>query len=93
MVCLNPDTGQRVWTSGTETNFELGSYLICDGVILALDGETGTLFMLEASPNGYKELAKAKVLPGHFAWAPMALVEGRLLLRDETKMFCLDLGV
>ncbi len=92
MVCLNPANGQRVWTSGTDTNFDLGPYLICDGVILALDGETGTLFMLQASSSGYKELAKAKVLSGRFAWAPMALVEGRLLLRDETKMICLDLG-
>ena len=35
-------------------------------------------------------LARARVLHNGDAWAPMALVDGRLLLRDKRRMLCLD---
>jgi outer membrane protein assembly factor BamB len=47
--------------------------------------------MAEASPAGYRELARARVLSGHDAWAPMAFADGRLIVRDLTEMVCLDL--
>ena len=90
MVCMNLD-GVRLWSSGPENRFELGPYLIADGKILALDGKTAALTMAEATPAGWKTLAKAQVLHGHEAWAPMAIADGRLVLRDFTKMICLDL--
>ena len=90
MICMNLD-GVRLWSSGPENRFELGPYLIADGKILALDGKTGTLTMARATPAGWNMLAKAPVLDGHEAWAPMAIADGRLILRDLTKMICLDL--
>ncbi|MDP6544792.1 MAG: PQQ-binding-like beta-propeller repeat protein [Phycisphaerae bacterium] len=90
MICMNLD-GVRLWSSGPENRFELGPYLIADGKILALDGKTGTLTMARATPAGWKMLAKAQVLHGHEAWAPMAIADGMLILRDLTKMICLDL--
>ncbi|GAG51327.1 unnamed protein product, partial [marine sediment metagenome] len=42
--------------------------------------------------KGYVPLAQAKVLEdGHEAWGPLALAGGRLILRDLTRMVCLDL--
>jgi len=90
MICMNLD-GVRLWSSGPENKFELGPYLIADGKILALDGKTGTLTMARATSTGWEMLAKAPVLDGHEAWAPMAIADGRLILRDLTKMICLDL--
>ena len=90
MICMNTD-GIRLWSSGPENKFELGPYLIADEKILALDGKTGTLTMASATPSGWKILAKAQVLDGHEAWAPMAIADGRLILRDLTKLICLDL--
>jgi outer membrane protein assembly factor BamB len=90
MTCMSLD-GVRLWSSGPENKFELGPYLIADGKILALDGKTGTLTMARATPAGWEMLAKAPVLDGHEAWAPMAIADGRLILRDLTKMICLDL--
>ena len=46
----------------------------------------------EAKPDGWKLLAEAKVLNGHDAWGPMAMAEGRLIVRDLTEMVCLDVG-
>jgi len=90
MVCMNVD-GVRLWSSGPENRFELGPYLIADGKILALDGKTGTLTMARATPSGWEMLAKAPVLDGHEAWAPMAIADGRLIVRNLSKMICLDL--
>ena len=68
----------------------LGSYLLADGMFFVLDGDTGNLHLLEASTTEYKELASAHVLAGQEVWAPMALSGGKLVLRDLTKMICLD---
>ena len=66
--------------------------IIADGVILIVNDETGELVMAEASPNGYKELARAKVLDGREIWAPLALSDGHLVLRDQSHMKCLFVG-
>lgn len=91
MVCLSPD-GKRVWSSGKETRFGLGPYMICNGMLLMLDDENGTLRMAPAEAKGYHEMAKAKILNGNDAWAPMAMAEGRLILRDLSEVVCLNLG-
>jgi outer membrane protein assembly factor BamB len=95
MVCLDLD-GNRLWTSGAASTFGLGPYLLADGLLLALADqrgslEEGTLHMVEATPTGYNELATAKVLEGHDAWAPMALVGDRLILRDARRVICLQM--
>jgi outer membrane protein assembly factor BamB len=64
--------------------------MIGDGKILALD-DHGLLTMARAVPESFEPLAQAKVLDGHDAWGPMALATGRLIVRDLTRMVCLDL--
>ena len=88
LVCLD-QAGKEVWPSGPQHRFGDGPYLIADGLMYVLD-DSGLLTLVEAGPAGYKQLAQAQVLDGHEAWAPMALVAGRLLARDETHMVCLD---
>ncbi len=88
-TCLNFD-GKAVWDSDGKASFELGSFLLADGMFFVLEGRTGMLRLLEASTTGYKELAKAQVLAGEDVWGPMALSDGKLVLRDMSKMVCLD---
>jgi len=88
-TCLGLD-GKEVWTSSGKASFGLGSFLMADGMFFALDGDTGTLRLLEASLTEYKELDSAKVLAGQEVWAPMALSDGKLVLRDLSKMVCLN---
>lgn len=90
LVCLSPD-GQILWTSGGDRRFGLGPYLVVQGHLLVLDDQSCTLHLAKASPLGYNEVSRAKMLDGHDAWAPMAWAEGRLLLRDLTQLICLDL--
>jgi len=88
-TCLALD-GKEVWTSDTKAVFDLGSYLLADGMFFVLEGRTGVLRLIDANTTGYKELAKAQVLSGPDVWGPMALSDGKLVLRDLSKMVCLD---
>ena len=42
--------------------------------------------------RGYEQLAQAQVLPGNVSEGPMALAGGRLIVRDSTRMVCLDVA-
>jgi outer membrane protein assembly factor BamB len=83
--------GKQVWDSAGKASFELGSFMLADGMFLILEGKTGMLRLIEASTTGYEELASAQVLSGHDVWGPLALSDGKLVIRDLEKMVCLDL--
>jgi outer membrane protein assembly factor BamB len=88
LVCLTPE-GKLRWSSGAENRFGLGPFMIAGGMIYAMNDE-GLLSLAEATANGYKPLAQSQVLSGHDSWGPMALAGGRLIVRDMTRMVCLD---
>jgi len=90
LACLDLE-GKVKWSSGPKHRFGLGPFLVADGLICALN-DTGRLTLVEASPKAYRQLAEAKILDGHDSWGPMAIVNGRLLLRDLTKLVCLDVS-
>jgi outer membrane protein assembly factor BamB len=90
LVCLDLD-GRVVWSSGSANRFGLGPFLIADGLIYVMN-DSGRLTLAEASPEGYRPLAAAQVLEGNDSWAPMAMAAGRLLVRDLTRMTCLDVA-
>jgi outer membrane protein assembly factor BamB len=88
LVCLDMN-GNIIWNSGPMHRFGLGPYMIANGLIYVMDDD-GLLTLAEATPEGYKQLGQAQVLSGHDAWGPMAMAQGRLILRDLTRMVCLD---
>jgi outer membrane protein assembly factor BamB len=90
-VCARPDAPAAfAWTSGKSNRFGLGPFLAADGKIFLLRDD-GLLTLLRASTRAYETLAEARVLAdGHDAWGPLALAGGRLLLRDSTRLLCLD---
>ena len=90
LVCLDLE-GNIIWTSTSSNKFGLGPYLIADGAIYVLD-DHGTLTLVRAWSDSYQQLGRTNVLNGHDAWGPMALVQGRLILRDSRRMICLDLA-
>ena len=71
-TCLAPD-GKQVWTSEGRAAFDLGCFLLADGMFFVLDGKTGMLRLIEASTTGYKELASAQVLAAPTCGAARAL--------------------
>jgi outer membrane protein assembly factor BamB len=89
-VCLGLD-GKVVWTSGVSHQFGLASYLMAGGLIYAVN-DSGKLSLFEAAPTKFNLQAQAQVLKGRECWGPMALAGGRLLVRDVTRMACLEVG-
>ena len=90
LVCLDLD-GNEVWNSGRD-KFGSAPYMIADGLLYAMNDE-GLLTMAEATPSGYKVLGKTQAIEdGATAWGPMALVAGRLIVRDMTRMVCLEVA-
>jgi outer membrane protein assembly factor BamB len=99
-TCISLD-GKVVWQSpmpsgdaAASRTFGLGGFLLADGMFFILDGRTGMLRLIEASTTGYKDLASAKILAGEGeeVWGPLALSNGRLVIRDMSEMVCLQVG-
>jgi outer membrane protein assembly factor BamB len=88
LVCLDFN-GKITWQSGPAHKFGSGPYIIAQDMIYVMDDD-GVLTLAQASITGYKELAQAKVLEGPDAWAPLALADGLMILRDVNQMVCLD---
>lgn len=93
LVCLDLN-GQILWASPDTHLFGsrgFGPYTIANGIIYVLDDE-GLLTLVEATPNGYIQLDEAQVMDnGNEAWGPMAFASGRLIIRDLTRMLCVDI--
>jgi outer membrane protein assembly factor BamB len=91
LVCLDFDGNLR-WKTGPGRTFDSGNLIIGDGLIFILNGATGELSLVRANPDRYELLARAQVLKaeGGEAWAPMALADGKLIVRDLRQMKCLD---
>lgn len=97
-TCLSLD-GKNVWQSPVVSGnsqesrtFNLGGFLLADGLFFILDGNTGMLRLVEANTSAYKELASAQILSGEDVWGPMALSEGKLVIRDMSHMVCIQVG-
>ncbi len=89
-VCLDL-TGKVVWASDAGHSFGLGSFLMAGEAIFALN-DSGRLSLIETDSSKFRPLAQAQVLNGRESWGPMALAGGRLLVRDFSRMVCLDVA-
>ena len=50
------------------------------------------LSLFETPAEKFNLLSRAQVLKGRESWGPMALAGGRLIVRDLTKLVCLDVA-
>ena len=92
LICVSPDDVTKViWTSGKDGRFGLGPYLIADQKMF-LQSDDGTLIMIKPDSKKYIQIAQKKLFDGEDAWAPMAIADGRLLLRDSKKMYCVNVS-
>jgi outer membrane protein assembly factor BamB len=65
--------------------------MIADGLIFAMN-DSGTLTLMEATPERFNRLDEAQVLNGRESWGPLTLAGSRLIARDLTRMVCLEVG-
>ena len=102
LTCMSMD-GEIMWKTKRDPDFNKGSMILADGLILATDGAK-TLYLIEPDPAGFKPLASVEILAeqqtddpraarfGTQNWAPIALADGKLLVRDQGKMLCLKVA-
>lgn len=90
LVCMNMD-GEIMWKTKRDPLFDKGSMILSDGLILATDGSK-KLYLIKPDPSGFKALASSELLEAGQNWAPIALADGKLLIRDQKKMMCLKVA-
>jgi outer membrane protein assembly factor BamB len=92
LICVHPDDVTKViWTSGKDIRFGLGPYMIADNKMYVLSDD-GTLTMIQPDGKKYIQLAQKKLFDGHDAWAPLAIADGYMVLRDSKTMYCINLS-
>ena len=104
---MNMD-GKILWRTRRSPDFNKGSVILVDGLILATDGAR-TLYLIEPDPSGFKQLASAELLAeagtgtegdgmasrvgGRMQnWTPIALSDGKLLIRDQKQFKCVSVA-
>jgi len=90
LIAMGMD-GQIKWKTGTQPAFVRGGSVLADGLLLMTDGNT-KLYLIEPSPTGFKPLASAVVLEPGDNWAPLALVQGKLLVRGQKELKVLQVA-
>jgi len=90
-VCVEAATGRLKWT---QPGFGRGPKDYCSTIgvrknLLVLT-EAGQLVLLEANPERCRELGRLQVCGS--TWCHMAFADGRLYVRDERELKCLDLA-
>lgn len=83
--------GDVLWNTKLRPHFDRGGLILADGLLHIVDGRRGTLHLASIDPTGYHEIARCERLNTQKAWAPPALSDGLLLIRDQKTMKCLDL--
>lgn len=84
LTCIEAATGKRIWR---QARFGKGNLIFADGTLF-ISTLRGELVIARATPKGYQEIGRARVFKGSRA-AP-ALANGRLFLRDDKNILCLD---
>ena len=88
LVCLDPATGDERWR---ERQASYGTLLAADGKLLSVRTD-GTLQLIRPDASGLTVLSTARPLAATVRALP-ALAGGRLYLRNDDRLICLDVGL
>lgn len=89
LKCIEMATGKEMWS---QPGFGSGgaTILVSDSVLVQSD--RGPLVLVEASPKGFHELARAQVL-GDKCWTMPVISNGRIYARNTQEGVCLDVSL
>ncbi len=95
LMCLDL-AGKVKWRTGDAPNFGRGSMIFADGVFIIQDGHDGKLRLVKPDPKKYHILAEHNIFnirdnDDHQMWPPMSLSNGRLIVRSQEKLKCIDM--
>ena len=87
LKCVDPQNRKLIWV---ETDFGYGTLILADNKLLILK-TTGELLLVRPSPDTFDVLDRARIFRRTTRALP-ALSQGRLFVRDERTLKCLDLA-
>jgi outer membrane protein assembly factor BamB len=90
LVAMTMD-GKVTWKTDQQPPFVRGGMILAEGLLLMTDGNT-KLYLVEPNPSGFKPLASATILEAGDNWAPLALVDGTLLVRGQKELKVLQVA-
>lgn len=95
-VCQNFMSGETVWREKSALGKGAVSY--SDGRLYCVDESDGTIALVEATPDGWKERGRFKLDPqsdqrsrSGRIWTHPVVANGRLYLRDQELFFAFDI--
>jgi outer membrane protein assembly factor BamB len=92
LVCIDLATGQLVWEKTGFTQTDGGraeaAFLVMGKNILVLN-DAGELVLFAANPKEYQEIGRTQACGKN--WCNPAYADGRLYLRDNRELLCLEL--
>lgn len=94
LVCMGMD-GKVKWITRRTPLFDKGGIILADGLLLVTDGSS-KLYLIEPDPTAFKAISSSELLKGDSGdqrfptqnWAPLALADGKLLIRDQSRLMC-----
>ena len=86
--CVDPATGKATWKREKVGKYHAALLRTSNNKLL-VHSDSGELILLQPDAKEYRELAKAKVCGP--TWAHPALANGRLYVRDEKELVCIEL--
>jgi outer membrane protein assembly factor BamB len=96
-TCMDFKTGAVKWAD--KKGLGKGAIHGADGMLYLLEERTGTVVLIEASPEGWKEHGRFTLSPQTtnrnpkgMIWTHPVVSGGRLYLRDQELLFCFDVS-
>jgi len=98
LVCMGMD-GKVKWITRRAPLFDKGGMILADGLLLVTDGSS-KLYLIEPDPAAFKAISSSELLKGDSGdqrfptqnWAPLALADGKLLIRDQSRLMCVKVA-
>jgi len=86
--CIETKTGKELWQKPKVGQYHASLMRTGNNKLLMLE-DSGSLVLVDPSPKEYRELCRA-VVSGP-TWAHPALCNGRLYVRDEKELICVEM--
>ena len=106
-MCMSMD-GKVMWKTMRSPAFDKGSMILADGLILATDGRqtlcliepdssgfkslASAALLKEGSTGSENDPLATRVGGSTQNWGPLALADGKLLIRDQSRMMCVKVA-
>ena len=89
LLCLDAQTGVTHWK---QPGFNFGPLSAAGGALIAVEGKTGDIVLIEANSAAYKELGRIHPAEPATAWNAAIVVDGRMYARTKKVLTCYDVA-